>query len=160
MDLESFKTKFSKIKQKGYVRSARRGPTGVGKTLEDLLGIDENNIALPDMGTVELKAHRSGCQSMITLFTFNRKAWKMSPLDAIRQYGTEDANGRLGLYFTMSRVANSSDLFLHIDAHTISVRHVSGQIVAEWSLDALAEQFMKQGRRCGGNWHYAVQKVG
>jgi len=144
MDLEHFKQKFANIRQMGFVQSARRGPTGIGKTLEDLLGIEENNISLPDLGTVELKAHRLGSPSMITLFTFNRKAWKMDPLEAIRSYGTPDSNGRLGLYFTMSRIPNSSELFLHIDSSVVAVRHVSGRVIAEWDLAALAAQFMKK----------------
>lgn len=144
LSLETFKTKFEKIKEKGWVKSKRKGPTGIGHTLEHLLGIQENNIALPDLGTVELKAHRTGSSSLITLFTFNRKAWKMNPLEAIKKYGTRDDNGRLGMYFTMARTPNSVELFLFVDETTISVRHVSGEIVAEWQLKQLAEQFMQK----------------
>ena len=129
--LIEFKKTFAKIKQRGWVQSRRRGPTGVGHTLEQLLGLTENNIAVPDLGEVELKAHRLGSSSMLTLFTFNRKVWKMKPLEAIRQYGTPDANGRLGLYFTMSRAPNSAGLFLQVEAETVSVRHISGQVLAE-----------------------------
>jgi hypothetical protein len=81
---------------------------------------------------------------MITLFTFNRKVWKMKPLEAIKKYGAPDENGRLGLYFTMSRAPNSTGLFLHIESETISVRHVSGEIVAEWQLEILAERFTEK----------------
>jgi len=49
--------------------SHRKGPTGVGKTLEDLLGIPENNIPGPNGEMVEIKAIREGEESMITLFT-------------------------------------------------------------------------------------------
>ena len=112
--------------------------------MEKWLGLSENNLAVPDLGSIELKAHRVGTSSMITLFTFNRKAWKVKPLDAIRKYGTPDQNGRLGLYFTMSRTPNSTGLFLHIGANAISVRHISGEIIAEWQLEALAERFMQK----------------
>jgi len=97
MTITQFKKAFEELKKKGWVESRRRGPTGVGHTLEQLIGLEENNIALPDLGKVELKAHRAKSSSMITLFTFNRKAWKMKPLDAVRKYGTPDKNGRLGL---------------------------------------------------------------
>ena len=147
MTLNEFKIAFAKIKNKGWIQSKRKGPTGIGQTLEQLLGLKEDNIALPDLGRVELKAHRIGSSSMITLFTFNRKVWKMNPLDAIRKYGTPDENGRLGLYFTMSRTPNSTDLFLHLEAESISVRHISGEILAEWQLAALAERFMQKSPR-------------
>ena len=32
------------IKKMGYIKTHRAGNTGIGKTLEDLLGIKENNI--------------------------------------------------------------------------------------------------------------------
>jgi len=139
-----FKKKFARVREKGWIASKRKGPTGVGQTLEYYLGMKENNIALPDLGTVELKAHRIGSSSMITLFTFNRKAWKMNPLKAIKKYGTRDSNGRLGMYFTMARTPNSVGLFLHIDRSNISVRHISGEIVAEWQLEVLADRFAKK----------------
>jgi len=58
MDLEYVRIKLSDIKKKGYVKTLRQGPTGIGKTLETLLGIEENNISTPDLGRIELKAHR------------------------------------------------------------------------------------------------------
>jgi hypothetical protein len=144
LTLATFEKKFVKVREKGWIPSKRKGPTGVGQTLEYYLGMKENNIALPDLGTVELKAHRIGSSSMITLFTFNRKAWKMNPLKAIKKYGTRDGNGRLGMYFTMAKTPNSMGLFLHIDKTTISVRHISGEIIAEWQLETLAERFAKK----------------
>ena len=144
LTLATFKKKFAHVREKGWIASKRKGPTGVGQTLEYYLGMKENNIALPDLGTVELKAHRIGSSSMITLFTFNRKAWKMNPMKAIKKYGTRDSNGRLGMYFTMARTPNSVGLFLHIDRSTVSVRHISGEVIAEWRLEALAERFAKK----------------
>ncbi|HEY9151468.1 MAG TPA: MvaI/BcnI family restriction endonuclease [Anaerolineales bacterium] len=144
MTLDEFSEEFTKIKAMGWIQSKRRGPTGIGQTLEKLLGLPENNVASPDLGEIELKAHRVNSSSMISLFTFNRKAWKMKPLEAIKKYGTPDEDGRLGLYFTMSRTPNSTGLFLHIENETISVRHVSGQIIAEWQLQTLAERFVKK----------------
>jgi hypothetical protein len=142
--LAEFQRKFTAIKEMGWIPSKRRSSTGVGYTLETLLGIEENNIALPDFGTVELKSHRLNSTSMVTLFTFNRKVWKINPLQAVRNYGTKDANGRLGLYFTMSPTPTSTGLFLHLEPEAISVRHISGEVIAEWSLAALAEQFIKK----------------
>jgi hypothetical protein len=53
----------------GWIRSNRKHNTGIGKTLEDHLGIKENNIALPDFGVMELKSQRINTISMLTLFT-------------------------------------------------------------------------------------------
>lgn len=144
LSLDQFKKRFTKLKAQGFVKSMRRGPTGVGHTLQELMGIAEDNIALPDIKHVELKAHRVDSSSMITLFTFNRKAWVLRPLDAIRKYGTTDRNGRLGLYFTMTLTPNSQGLFLWTDDTSIAVRHISGEVIARWILVDLQKQFEKK----------------
>lgn len=69
MDLEELIRKLREIKEVGLIETHRAGDTGIGKTLEDLLGIPENNIALPDFGVMELKSQRINTQSMMTLFT-------------------------------------------------------------------------------------------
>ena len=144
MELEEFIERFSALKNKGFVKSLRRGPTGIGKTLETYIGIDENNLYLPDLGEIELKAHRDDVNNLITLFTFNRWAWVMDPLEAVKKYGTPDETGRLGLYFTMSFRPNSAGLFLHTDDGTVSVRHVDGSTLVRWNFNDLEEQFNRK----------------
>ncbi len=144
MELDEFVTRFHDLKSQGFVASHRRGPTGVGKTLEDLLDLPENNIASPDLGLIELKAHRVNSPSLITLFTFNRKVWQMKPLEAIRQYGSPDVNGRFGMYYTMLLRPNSAGLFLYVEKEQVSVRHISGNIIAIWNLESLVQQFIRK----------------
>ncbi len=144
MKLPEFIKKFKLLKAKGFVPSKRNGPTGIGHTLEKSLGLKENNIAMPDLHKVELKAHRSNSQNLITLFTFNNKVWKMPPLKAVKKFGSKDANGRIGLYYTMSLKPNSAGLFLNVTNREISVRHISGEIVAVWQLKQLTERFIQK----------------
>ena len=144
MKLEEFIARFNTLKNKGFVRSLRRGPTGIGKTLETYLEIEENNLYLPDLGDIELKAHRDDVDNLITLFTFNRWAWIMDPLEAVKKYGTLDEKGRIGLYFTMSFRPNSAGLFLHTDGGTVSVRHLDGNTLVKWNFKDLEEQFRRK----------------
>lgn len=144
MTLEVFKEKFNELKDKGFIPTTRSGPTGIGHTLETYLGLTENNIAAPDLHEIELKAHRSKSKNLITLFTFNNKVWKMPPLEAVKKYGSLDANGRLGLYYTMSLRPNSAGLFLDVTDTEISVRHISGEIVATWQLQTLSDRFIEK----------------
>lgn len=67
--LDDFITEFTKIKEQGWIKTHRSGSTGIGKTLEDLLGIPENNVDGPDFGDYELKSCRLGSNSMLTIFT-------------------------------------------------------------------------------------------
>ena len=67
--LNDFIDEFEKVKAMGWIRTHRAGPTGIGKTLEDLLGIPENNLDEPDFGDYELKSCRIDSNSMLTMFT-------------------------------------------------------------------------------------------
>jgi hypothetical protein len=69
MNYAEFATRIRQIKEIGFVESNRTGDTGIGKTLEDLLGISENNIAGPDFDIYELKSGRKDSSSMLTLLT-------------------------------------------------------------------------------------------
>ena len=66
---EKFKSEMEKIEQQGYVKTHRSNDTGIGKTLEDLLGVEENSVQAADLGSVELKANRRTSNSKITLIT-------------------------------------------------------------------------------------------
>lgn len=67
--LEEFVKRFSQIRNMGWITTHRAGRTGIGKTLEDLLDIAENNIQGPDFGDYELKSARKNSNSMLTLIT-------------------------------------------------------------------------------------------
>lgn len=67
--LNDFINEFEKVKAMGWIKTHRAGPTGIGKTLEDLLGIPENNLDEPDFGDYELKSCRIDSNSMLTMFT-------------------------------------------------------------------------------------------
>ncbi|MDD5041655.1 MAG: MvaI/BcnI family restriction endonuclease [Candidatus Peribacteraceae bacterium] len=76
------------LSKKRWVRSKRYHDTGIGKTLEDLLGIKENNLALPDFGVMELKSQRANTPSMMTLFTKSPDGIKNSEIR--RRFGYPD----------------------------------------------------------------------
>ncbi len=57
------------IANRGWIENARKGNAGgIGNTLEDLLGIEENNLPIPNAAEWELKAQRLGSSSLTTLF--------------------------------------------------------------------------------------------
>ncbi|RSJ06057.1 hypothetical protein D8803_00020 [Streptococcus oralis] len=65
--LKELEDKFHQIKSKDWNLSSRSGPTGVGKTFEDLLDKKEDNCAKADFGEYEIKTHLG--KTRITLFT-------------------------------------------------------------------------------------------
>jgi hypothetical protein len=68
-NVEQFTAAFHIVREKGFIYSARRGNTGIGKTFEDAVGVLENNNATPDFGQIEIKSQRQLATSRVTLFT-------------------------------------------------------------------------------------------
>lgn len=63
--------KFEEIKKMGWIKSGRKGYTGIGYTFEKLLGKDEDALCIPDYNGIEIKTHRKNSKSYITLFNYN-----------------------------------------------------------------------------------------
>jgi len=66
--LTYLKQQLSKYKDK-WIESSRGGDTGIGKTFEDILEKEEDNLALPDLENLEIKSQRFNSSSKVTLFT-------------------------------------------------------------------------------------------
>jgi len=61
--------KLKEISEMGFIPNVRKGNHGgIGNTLEDLLGIKENNLPIPNAAEWELKAQRLNSTSLTTLF--------------------------------------------------------------------------------------------
>ncbi len=81
---------FRKIADRGWIENARKGNSGgVGNTLEDLLGIEENNLPIPNASEWELKTQRLGTSSLTTLFHIepSPRAVKFVPQVLLCNYG-------------------------------------------------------------------------
>src|SRR5512134_1833313 len=78
------------IVQQGWVPNARHGNHGgVGNTLEDLLGIEENNLPIPNASEWELKTQRVNTASLTTLFHSepSPRALRFVPQVLLPKYG-------------------------------------------------------------------------
>lgn len=61
--------KLKEISAMGFILNTRKGNVGgIGNTLEDLLGITENNLPIPNAAEWELKTQRLNSTSLVTLF--------------------------------------------------------------------------------------------
>jgi hypothetical protein len=61
--------KLKRLSEMGWIQNGRFGNHGgIGNTLEDYLGITENNLPIPNAAEWELKTQRSGTTSLTTLF--------------------------------------------------------------------------------------------
>ncbi|OGY48176.1 MAG: hypothetical protein A2663_01350 [Candidatus Buchananbacteria bacterium RIFCSPHIGHO2_01_FULL_46_12] len=146
MDLEILKRKLQKIKKLGFTKTHRLGDTGIGKTLEDLLGIKENNIPLPDIGEIaELKSYRKDAKSMMTLFT-------LEPLpsggdrDRILLdgfgYSKRDNQRSKELHSTLScKRYNAQNLRLLVEKNKIRVKGKNRRLNIYWDMGSVEKKF-------------------
>jgi hypothetical protein len=66
---ESLIQSLREIRDMGWIKNRRQGNSGgIGNTIEDLLGIEENNLPIPNAAEWELKAQRIDTTSLLTLF--------------------------------------------------------------------------------------------
>jgi len=146
VNLKTLKKELQKIKKQGFVKSHRVGDTGIGKTLEDLLGIKENNIPLHDISDVaELKAYRRDATSMLTFFT-------LEPLpeggDRDRLlldnfgYSKRDNQRSKELHSTLScRRYNNQGLKLSVGKDKIRVQGKGKRLNIYWDIESLEKKF-------------------
>jgi len=150
--LDDFVREYTKIKAMGWVRTHRSGPTGIGKTLEDLLGIVENNIDGPDFGDYELKSCRLNSNSMLTIFT--KTPQPQGAANTLRMtFGySSDAydNDEKVLHSTLSAdrfvsiASTGHSLKVVCDPTKISIVAEDGKTYAYWTRDQLKKAFEKK----------------
>lgn len=142
MDINQLQDKLREIKNESYIVSKRRGNTGIGYTLEILLGLRENNLQTPDLGEIEVKSQRRDSSNRVTMFTFNKGVWKIKQKGLIQKYGYIDANGRPSLYCTVTSKPNNQGLYLKVvEDESVSLYHVDGTPIAKWRSEDLVYTF-------------------
>jgi hypothetical protein len=143
------------IARQGFVASLRGGPTGVGFTLETLLGIKANSSRSPDFKGIEVKAHRLGKNGKIartrTTLLSQIPDWKSSHFVTARELLNEFGyrrpdDDRLQLYCTCAESPNPQGLYLDHEEETATLHaramlagEDSPQDVVLWKLAALHE---------------------
>ena len=87
---ESLIAALREIRDRGWIPNARPGNDGgIGNTLEDLLGIEENNLPIPNASEWELKCQRLNTTSLVTLFHLepSPRACRFVPNMLLPKYG-------------------------------------------------------------------------
>ena len=114
------------VLKSGFVKSLRSGDTGIGYTLETLLGIKENNSGLPDFKykglPVELKTQRGQSRARVTLMTKTPNWDPLKPKEIMEKFGYGDSRGRKALKSTLTPKKFNKQGF------KISLRENSGRL--------------------------------
>lgn len=153
-NLQEFITKFKEIKQMGYIKTHRAGDTGIGKTLEDLLEIKENNIQGPDFADYELKVMRTGANCLLSLFSKSPQPPKINRLllDTYGYASCKYGNNKKVLHSMLTcgkwTPCDGSGRFLSIqynkDCDRIEVIDKEQNVPCWWQKDMLEAVFAKK----------------
>ena len=147
MRLQELQARLQEIEKKGFIRSLRKGSTGVGFTFEKEFGLQENNIPIADIGgRVEIKTTRKNSQSLITLFTIDRNVWQISQKEFLMEYGYKDRKGRIAIKNTMFYGKDSlHKLKLKLDwqeQHVYLVDVITDKMLARWDMYEIVGKFI------------------
>lgn len=137
--------KLKDIKNMGWVPNARIGNTGgIGNTLEDLLGIQENNLPIPNAAEWELKCQRIKSNSLVTLFHMepsptalkfvsqlllpqygwaHKEAGKKHPTTELSFRQTISCRGRSDRGFTVKIDREQQKVLISFDKSTVNEKH-------------------------------------
>lgn len=130
-----------------WVPSHRIHDTGIGKTLEDLLGIKENNFPGPNGELVELKSMRKDSSSMISLFT-KTPSPKGSVKKLLEDYGYPSEkdptkpNLHVDLYGNrVTNIRGVHSLKLITSESRVEISNMNGMIYGGWDHKVLQKRF-------------------
>ena len=150
--LDDFIRVYSGIVRMGWIRTHRAGPTGIGKTLEDLLGIEENNIDGPDFGDYELKSCRLASNSMLTIFTktpqphgaVNTLRMRFGYYSDAYDHEEKVLHATLSADRFVSIATTGHSLKITCDPMKISIIAEDGNAYAYWTREELKRAFEKK----------------
>jgi len=131
------------IARLGWVKTVRSGDTGVGMTLEHLLGLAPNSRKDPDYRGIELKAKRvrgkgTGRQTLFAKTPDWNEGGRVALLD---EHGSLDGNGRFSIYQSIDAHRKSKEGWRLVydpgDERLWVTRH--GERIVSWRRSVLAK---------------------
>lgn len=149
--ITGFLLKFDQLSAEGFVPTLRSGSTGIGYTLETMLGIEENNSPRGDFMGMEIKAFRDDDLYMddsekMNLF-LKEPTWidGLSHAEHVRKYGYDDDKGRQAMYSTVKTKRNSHGWVLRVarSEQRVYMRYEDND-VAFWSFDILKKRLVEK----------------
>jgi len=148
MNFSEFVLAYRRIKNCGFIKSHRKGDTGVGQTLEQELGLTENCISSPDIDGKELKTARKGAGGKQTLFT-KEGEWQIPQLKFIETFGFPHTKheGELSAQSTVTKTKNNRGFWIYTCDEYVAVKHDELEIV-KWDWHSLIKQFAHKFPSC------------
>ena len=106
---------------------------GAGNLLEDLLGIEENNLAIADYGIFELKTQRRESTSLVTLFHADPYPRPFNANQFLDTLGwPHQTRGNCSRFTsTTQRSSTSRGFYINVDGNRLNFDHNAGQVARD-----------------------------
>lgn len=140
--------------QGNWIDSMRAGDTGIGYTLETLLGIKENNDKTADFQGIEIKSKRKKenliqTSGKVNLFQ-QGPTWKnkLNSKERIRSIGIQNLDGLFTCYSQVTTKPNNLNLALqlHADQNKIDINKLNTSF-GYWQYDTLETRLLEKHQR-------------
>lgn len=149
--LQEFLHRFDRISERGFVQTLRSGPTGVGYTLESLIGVRENNSPRGDLLGMEIKAYRDDetffdDQSKMNLF-LKEPTWTddLTAAERIQRYGYVGKFQRKSWYQSVTSKTNAAGLALRVNEQLERVElTLAAEVIAYWDFTILQQRLTEK----------------
>ena len=138
-----------------WFESEVKADTGIGRTIETMLGIPQNSNKTPDYKGIELKSHREKRSSKKNVLFTQTPDWNLSQLksgrEIVSKYGYDCGDGRLTYQNTVKcGIPNSQGLGLSLNqiAELLELQHYGEKVddVAVWTLMKLHNRLAEKHR--------------
>ncbi len=129
--------------------------TGIGRTIETMLGISQNSNKTPDYKGIELKSHREKRSSKNNVLFTQSPNWELSKLksgrEIVKLYGYDCGDGRLTYQNTVQcNHPNAQGLGLNLELvkEWLELKHYGQNVddVAVWALQRLHNRLSEKHR--------------
>ncbi len=144
------------VSSKGFIRTMRPGDTGVGFTLETLLGISANSSRSPDFKGIEINSGRQKSQRSGRTTVFSQVPnWSISALKGSKEIlftrgKYHEAKQRVQLFHELSAIkANSYNMKLDLDfgrdlLHQVFMEGNDVVVDVSWELEVLKKRLSEK----------------
>lgn len=138
IELSELIQKLEEIKSKGFILTKRAHKGGAGNTLEELLGVEANNLSLPDLGIYELKVKRKNKKTPLTLFskTPDPRGAATRLFDEYSEISDKDGIRKLYARIPPNKKGSRYGLYLKIRKNEIYIKNKKN-IKAYWDIEQL-----------------------
>jgi hypothetical protein len=124
-NIENLKLELNKIKETGWIKCSTKHSNKVGMKIEELLGIEENQISGPDFNGIEIKTKSIHSKPNITLFNATPDSMEMAIKDIYEKYSYPSKRDKsrkvfnVSVYATKQTVHPKRKFNLSVNRHSI-----------------------------------------